>query len=258
MVQPRILDCESYASARKSLRDAFQISDGALIDFLTNLDVDEIYEACDAAEEPRRGALVDAVESHFKCEAGPIEKVAWFHLTRTLPTTTFAEGILPLGLVLERIWHILISIPGDKERSANLETLKKIGVPDHLYQLKTTSAFHYGPYAMLVRETAFQSKQMGNHDYLGFSEIIEDICNGYREQFGQTIHWQISDALKPCIVKFEVNNPSAPTLLEPAVRYCWCKANGESLDLGANTCFDGKGVLIPYQSIKYIEFPSGT
>jgi hypothetical protein len=159
-----------------------------------------------------------------------------------------------LGSILERIWQTLISIPGDQQRSANLESLKRTGVQDRLYRQKTASAFHFGPYAMLVRESAFWSREMRNHDYLGVPEIIEDICNDYKQRFGTTIETEISTALKPCIVKFEVEDDSASSLVENALRYCWCKANGHGLDFGANNCFDGKGKAIPHENIRKIEF----
>lgn len=35
---------------------------------------------------------------------------------------------------------------------------------------------HGGPYAILVREVAEHTKAVGQHDYLGMPEIIEDLC----------------------------------------------------------------------------------
>ena len=149
---------------------------------------------------------------------------------------------------------MLISIPGDAERSANLVTLKTRGVPDRLYELKANSALHSGPYAMLVRQSAFCIAEMGNHDYLRMPEIIEDICNGYEKQFGKSILAEVSEALTPCIVKFEIRDDSARGFLEPALQYCWCKANDQRLNTGANACFDGQGKAVPSECIKKIEF----
>jgi hypothetical protein len=250
-----ILDCESYASARQSICEIFGISDGALVEFLTNLDRDKLYKDRDDAEIWTNDALISAIECQFETKAVPFDRVAWFHLTRTNRIAApFAEGILALTERLQSIWQMLISIPGDTERSANLATLKKRGVPDRLYVLKADSALHSGPYAMLVRESAFCSTEMGNHDYLRMPEIIEDICNGYEKQFGKSILAEVGDVLTPCIVKFEVRDASARMLLEPALQYCWCKANGQHLHIGANTCFDGRGEAIPAECIKKIEF----
>lgn len=43
--------------------------------------------------------------------------------------------------------------------------------------MKLASKQLWGPYAMLVREVAALSKEVGNHDYLDAPEIIEDICH---------------------------------------------------------------------------------
>jgi hypothetical protein len=104
------------------------------------------------------------VESHLQCKIKTIDTVAWFHLTRTVPGSKFAEGILPLGVRLDASWRMLIAIPGDTSRSQNLSTLQKLGLPNYLYQMKATGPLHFEPYAMLVRESAFRSREMGNHD----------------------------------------------------------------------------------------------
>jgi hypothetical protein len=135
-----ILDCDSYSSARQSICQIFGVSDGGLVEFLTHLDLDELYESREAADIWTDDALISALETKFQCEAVPFEKVAWFHLTRINKTSAaFAEGILPLSKSLENIWKLLISISGDAERSANLTTLKAARVPDRLYQLKAGS-----------------------------------------------------------------------------------------------------------------------
>jgi hypothetical protein len=95
---------------------------------------------------------------------------------------------------------------------------------------------------------------MANHDYWRVPEIIEDICNGYDKQFGKSISADVGKALTPCVVKFEVRDDSARSLLEPALKYCWCKANDQPLHIGANTCFVGQGKAVPNECIKKIEF----
>ena len=250
-----ILDCESYDSARQSICETFGIADGALLKFLTNLDLDKLYDDRQAAEIWTDDALIDAVECAFKTKAVPFDRVAWFHLTRTIQTPeAFSEGIFPLTERLESLWQMLISLPGNLERSANLANLRAAGVPDHLYQLKANSPIHSGPYAMLVRESAFCSNEMHNHDYLRVPEIIEDICNGYMKQFGKSILSEVSEALTPCVIKFEMHDDSARSLLEPALTYSWCKANGQTLHIRTNTCFDGRGKTVPSESIKKIQF----
>lgn len=107
---------------------------------------------------------------------------------------------------------------------------------------------------MLVRESAFHSGEMGNHDYLEFPEIVEDICNGYERRYGESIQEEISSALRKCIVKFEVPERDGAWLAAPALLYCWCKVHNEKLSTDANTCYDAKGAMIPHSAIRGIEF----
>ena len=77
----------------------------------------------------------------------------------------------------------MIAAVSNSATKANLEKLREVGVPDDLNNEKTTNRLHSGPYAMLVKESAFRSSEIGNHDYLEFPEIVEDICNGYERQY---------------------------------------------------------------------------
>lgn len=99
------------------------------------------------------------------------------------------------------------------------------------------------------------SREMGNHDYLEFLEIVEDICNGYERQYGESIHKEISSALRKCIVKFEITPDRAgAALTAPTLLYCWSKVRNEELSTYTNTCYDGSGTVIPRSAIRGIEF----
>jgi len=88
-----------------------------------------------------------------------------------------------------------------------------------------------------------------------FPEIIEDICNGYLRKFGSRIHDEVSAALRPCIVKFEVADEDTESLIPTVLNYCLHKEYGQELAIGTNTCYDGKGEAIPRSAIRKIEFP---
>ena len=115
-----------------------------LTTLLTGLDLVKVYEGREAADIWTEDALISTVKSHLRCRTKEIDTVAWFHLTRTVQNLTFVDGILALGSNLNSIWKMLIAIPGDPDRSLNLSTVREIGVPDHHYQMKTTSPVHFG------------------------------------------------------------------------------------------------------------------
>ena len=97
---------------------------------------------------------------------------------------------------------------------------------------------------------------MGNHDYLELPEIFDEICRGYEQAFGESIHGEISVALKKCVVKFEVTDERGNNLIAPSLLYYWCKAHNKELSRAGNNCYDGKGTTIPSAAIRKVEFLS--
>jgi hypothetical protein len=87
--------------------------------------------------------------------AGKYDRTCWFHLTRTITANKFRQGILPLGQRLDAVWDFLYSV---------------------------SDAMHWGPYALLIKDHAFKSEQIGNHDYFDSPEIVEDVCIYFTER----------------------------------------------------------------------------
>jgi hypothetical protein len=173
---------------------------------------------------------------------------------RSSASSDFSEGILPLHLALDKIWTAMTAIVNPIKK-ANLDKLRAFGVPNDLYILKTANPTCFaGPNSMLVKESAFHSEAMANHDYLAMPEIVEDICNGYKKQFGESIHEEIATGLRKCIVKFKVPAERDEEHAAEVLSYCWCKYHNEDLHHGANMCHDNDGKTIPYSAIRKIEF----
>jgi hypothetical protein len=247
------IDCESYESALASLSGVYAASTENIKDYLSDFDLDREYEKykedMDASD-----LLQTKFNEKFGSPKHPVIGISWFHLTRTLAETTFSDGILPLGAALPKLWDMLVSIPKARIKRRRLEELRTNGVPNYQYNLKAPHKLHHGPYAMLVRESAFNSSEIGNHDYLALPEIIEDICRGYQDKFKESIQDEIMAALRPCIVKFEDRSGTRSDVIGPALQYCLCKAWNEELHIHANTCFDGGGETVPFESIQRIDF----
>jgi len=236
-----VLDCESFETSIESLCVLYGANSAEVHRFLSAVGDDN---------------LLASFEHEFGKATKSLDTVCWFHLSRAPAGTDFSEGILPLHLALDKIWRAIISIPNDPKARANLERLRIDGVPDYLYDLKTNNRLHSGPYAMLVRDSAFNAESMWNHDYLEFPEIIEDICNGYENRFGERIHEEICNDLRKCIVKFEIEEADGDDsiVIEPAIRYCWYMAHDKGLRLDANICYDARGVTVPCSAIRKVEF----
>jgi hypothetical protein len=238
--QRSTLDCESFESALKSVAKIYRTTASDILTFLSSLNLAHYPE------------LQPIFESRFG-PAQPLDSVCWFHLTSVPPGTKFSEGILPLDRALDRIWTALTSIL-DVEKKLRLEQLRKEGVPNEMYAMKTEGRDHFGPHAMLVREIAFHADRIGNHDYLELPEIVEHICYGYERLFGDNIREEVAKGLQKCIVKVELPADSPDDSIEEALLYCWCKVQNQELSLASNACFDGKGAPIAPDAIRKVEF----
>ncbi len=61
-------------------------------------------------------------------------------------------------------------------------------------------------------------------------------------------------ALRPCIVKFEDRSGTRTDVVGTVIRYSHCKAWNDELHIHTNTCFDGQGKTVPFESIQRIDF----
>ncbi|MBW6453781.1 MAG: hypothetical protein K0A92_08390 [Methyloprofundus sp.] len=158
-----ILDCETYDSAICSISDAYGLTRESVEKSLKSIDLDAEYE---------KGIVYNSCDNHlkyiFELEFGRVKssigKVYWFHLTRTPRTSNFKEGVLPLGQALERIWDALSELLESPDKKEKISIMRNNGVRAFQFNLKAPSSLHHGPYAMLVREAAFNSKKIRNHD----------------------------------------------------------------------------------------------
>ena len=86
---------------------------------------------------------------------------------------------------------------------------------------------HSGPFAFLVRPIIFQSRQAGNHDYLGIPEIVEDICLSYEEMYGHSLRERFLEASRPCIVKFRTGEWTEDRAVQAALMFVHCELTSQ-------------------------------
>ena len=248
------MDCHNRRSCLGSMSVIYDVPMTEIEEFLRDVDLDEHYKRT----HPR--ALGDSeitrlFEQQFGRVSTPLERVYWFHLTRAAEGADFRDGILPLGQALDRVWETVLTVFRDPPEHNNLRLLRERGVPDWHYGTKVGQPLLGGPYAMLVRESAFRAREMGNHDYLWLPEIMEDICNGYREAYGHVIHERLCNALTPFIVKFWSTKMLGKNCVESAMYYLYSTAHEEELCDLANTCYDGANSRVPPERIVCVGVP---
>ena len=152
------LDCESLESTYASIETILEITQDKIKKVFKELDFDSYQNGslnpnCDPEKE-----IYYHLKEHTRTEP-IIDKVYWFHLTRTVKTNNFGGGILPLGQVVNSIWDFLFTLVKDeitlnewKKIQGNLEN----GRSAKLYNLKVNKQNLRGPYAFLIRELAFK------------------------------------------------------------------------------------------------------
>lgn len=249
-----ILDCENIDTALDSLGGIFNCSSASMRALLSEKKIGEFYEV-NWRDLPEFGEyLLATVEKQFGYPR-VLDAIRWFHATRVLPDTTFAEGILPLNVALPRIKAMLVDAVEDSDVKQQLEAILAADrVKDRLYSMKTSDSLHWGPYAMLIRDVVFYPDDVGQHDYLGMPEIIEDICNGFEKSARISLLKTFEHALLPAIVKFTSEPIHEESCIAAAICYVF-----STLDKGRPTssclwCFDGEGVQVPPENIISVEF----
>nr|WP_319374281.1 hypothetical protein [uncultured Methanobacterium sp.] len=233
-----------------------------LNDYLNNFDMENYYDKYDY-HDTGDSLLLDIIISKFKPVIN-FEYTCWFHLTRTSKFNTFNEGILPLNKNLDYIWNFLFHLLKDeltfKEwniyrndlENGNLKKEDENIFGFH-YRNKIKNSIHWGPYAMLIKDSAFKSKEMGNHDYLKIPEIIEDICYPFDNIYNFNLLDRYIKNTQPCIVKFK-HSKFELDYLGAVLFYLYKICHNLKINIHCNTCFNGKGLKIHHNDILSVEY----
>ncbi len=253
----KVLDCESIESIYSSIETILEIDRNTINMIFQNLDIDRFY--ADSPDYPEStDKLVFSTVTHKALSDVTFQKVCWFHLTRAPVNHTFdKEGILPLGLQINSIWDFLYSLLQDNFSPEVWNKFRRELSKHHparLYHMKVNNPSLWGPYAVLIRDVAFKSAEVGNHDYLRTPEIVEDICMCFSHRFGFDLLGEFIENTRPCIVKF-TDDKARSDCLTTALYHLYAVYHKHELSLYNNTCFDGKGLPIPKEHILKIEFP---
>lgn len=250
-----VLDCESFESALQSLSLIFQTSSTTLIEHLSNHVIDSYFEENPHFPYDFSDYLYERVAGQFGTPK-LLDAVCWFHLTRVVENTSFAEGIQPLGAILPRLQTILVDlVDDDLVKTALCTALDQGRIDEFLYHFKTDDPLHWGPFAILVRDVAFHAKEQSQHDYLAMPEIIEDICSGFHKSEGVDLLPLFTAKLKPTIVKFSssIDGELDKRCIASALCYVRSHMLQGRPDGNAICCFDGMNEPVPHSDILSVQ-----
>lgn len=250
------LDCDSFERALDSVAVLVGVQPAELVKCLSTFQLDQV------PEQEREDHRYDDLLVRHALGMGPDRlprprETMWFHATRVRPGTTFAEGILPLPLALESIWQFLGELAADWSSQREWADFRTglAGRTDDRYFLKVSYRVQGGPFAFLVRPMIFESSTIGNHDYLGIPEIVEDICLSYAEVCGRDLGQRFIDATRPCIVKFRTAEWEEDNSVQAALMFLHRSLTHQKLTLSCNTFYSGYNVAVPQEAIVRVEWP---
>jgi hypothetical protein len=106
-----------------------------------------------------------------------------------------------------------------------------------------------------VRETFFQPRSTGSHDYLSCPEIVQDIARCFSSAHGINLERRFCDAAKPCIVKFR-STQLRPGAINAALWYAYTKLRDGEVRSNSNYSFDGDGEAVPAPDVVEVEIVS--
>jgi hypothetical protein len=193
----------------------------------------------------------------FQADLGNVKPsgfgTCWFHLTRAQESATFSQGLLPLNLSVDAVWQYLESLADSGCTVDFREFRARLGKQPGHYGSRVTSAFHWGPYGVLVRDVAFRG-DFGSDHFFDAPEIVVDICSSLRDEYGIDLLDRFVRTTKPCIVKFwhDIQNPKA---LSTALYYLYCMEHGGDPGFYTLLDFDGQGRVVAADRIVKVEFP---
>lgn len=253
----KILDCETVESTYCSLSNILELDKNEIEHFLRKIDIQEYYNKHPYCDYRSYELLLNKIVSDYKIKI-QLDKVCWFHLARTMDINDYSDGIYPLGNYIDDLWRRLYLLVKEKIDQYEWQKFRKKIETDYnnkfayLYRTKVTGEFHWGPYAMLVRDAAFSSKEIGNHDYLKIPEIVEDISICFEKIYGINLAENYIKNSKSIIVKFISENVKE-YYVGVALNYLYSKLHNFRMSLDCNTCYDGKAKIVSKKAILNIE-----
>jgi len=247
----KILDCETSTSTYNSLENITGVSCKKIENFLSKLNIENIY-AMDRT---------NFILEQFKLKYNPsleYDLTYWFHLTRTLNSNEFAEGLLPLNEAIDGIWDFLFTLTNG-EVTIDEWNIYRSNLENHKYgaDIASNQAFHYnnkinnnlhwGPYGFLIEDQILKDSNISDH-YFTHPEIIMHICYPFKKLYRYDLLDAFIKNTLPCIVKFQSNNTDS-IYIGDALHYLSNLIHKKEMDFHSNNTFDNHGKKISSEDI---------
>jgi len=255
----KVLDCESIDSTYNSLESILEVDRSAIDSILNDVNFEDFHKGNPYHAPSPVDHLFCAVRTAFPSRMD-FDQTCWFHITRTVETNTYEQGILPTGQQIDSIWNFLYSLLdgslSKKEWNKFRRNISKSNKnPAYQYGLRIKKPIYWGPFAFLVKDIAFKAKEVRNTDFFQCPEIVEIICGSFSEYYKFDLFKAFHAKTKPCIVKFVHDGSGREYYMRAALNYLHSIYKGSGYNDYCNHNFDGKGTPVPKDRILQIEFP---
>jgi hypothetical protein len=248
-----LLDCSSFDTALHSLSELLGSPADALKRELTEAEIDWGNTELSSEEQ-----LIHLLGFESRDSLPAPDRIRWFHATRAPKGSAFAEGILPTGEALPKLFDLLGEIAGQWSAPEEWERFKdsiQTGSSQYAVQLRRKRGDKNawgGPFAFLVRDAALG--HVGDHQmFWDVPETVKDLCATYEEQFGHSLLEAYQAGTQPCLVNF-IRPGNWPGAVFAALNYAHRQATGLDHSFRCNQNFASDNKTIPAEWIDRIEW----
>lgn len=261
-----IIDCSNLDKSISTLSRIYGIDKTTLIKELYIIDAGMLLEY--SMDE-------NYIHSYFCKKFGiisqKIDKVLWFHFTRTLNFSDYKKiGILPMNkslpILMKKCYVLLQSKSNKKRKNKRIvwhrkilkmqqwkvmwdEAIKNLELRDSI-KFKNRE---YGPYGMLVKDVGLYPNKGGACEFLEIPEILDGILREIATLFGINILKKYIKVAKSCVITFESKwDRQIEHITTPILEYAYGKIHN-SKSICGHMNFDGKNHAVNKKFIRKIE-----
>lgn len=258
-----ILDCETINSTYSSLSDITGVAEDSIHKFLMEINIEDY---CIKHKQSSIGnvELYKIFKKEFNSKSD-IDYIYWFHLTRAFNESYMQEGLLPLGLTINRLWDNLFELISYEISHSDWEQFKKQFLNGSLNNHYARSVCNkiadkrqWGPYAVLVKDVVFSKHTNVYYHYFKTPETVTHICLSFKEKFDIDLLSIFQKNTRPCIVKFRHTGSTKEDKKEGYIKnslyFLYCSLHGVKINSYCNSYFVGDGKTIFPNDIDKVVF----
>lgn len=251
-----IVNCSNLDESIKSVSRVYGLDNKVITDEIRKLDIDIL-----AANAEDENYLDTYFIKKFNITPHKINKIFWFHFTRTIDINRFLEiGILPLDKSLEILME-------DSYELAKMMKIKKFDGDLNLWRSIWDNAINhlpnndkikfdekdFGPYGMLVRDIGLFPFESGSGNFYEYPEILQGIFGTISNLYHIDIKKEFMRKALPYVITFASDCYTVKTkyIMSSILNYIYSKLVGTSLSGHYN--FNGKNKIVSKESIIRID-----